>query len=86
MCSLLEKKMKFLFDDKFMQAFEALKKNLIEALTLTSPNLELPFEQMCDASDVVVGSLLRKRKEHVFHTIYYASKTLKLLNNTNEKF
>ena len=65
MCSLLEKKMKFLFDDKFMQAFEALKKNLIEALTLTSPNLELPFEQMCDASDVAVGAALRKRKEKV---------------------
>ena len=66
MCSLLEKEMKFVFDEKCMQAFEALKKKLIEAPILTSPNYELIFHLMCDASDMVVGSVLRKRKEKVF--------------------
>ncbi|WMV59676.1 hypothetical protein MTR67_053061 [Solanum verrucosum] len=31
---------------------------------------------MCDASDVVVGAVVEQRKEKVFHSIYYASKTL----------
>ena len=48
MYSLLEKKMKFVFDEKCMQAFAVLKNKLIEALILTSPNWELPFELMCD--------------------------------------
>ena len=55
--------MKFVFDDKFMQAFEALKRKLIESLILTSPNWELHFELICDAGDVGVGSVLGKRKE-----------------------
>jgi len=76
MCSLLEKEMKFGFDEQCMQAFEALKKQLIEAPILTSPNWELPFELICDASDVAVGAVLGQRKEKVFHSIYYASKTL----------
>jgi hypothetical protein len=31
---------------------------------------------MCDASDYVVGVMLRQRKEGKVHAIYYASKTL----------
>ena len=31
---------------------------------------------MCDASDSVVGAVLGKRKNKVFHTIYYVSRTL----------
>ena len=31
---------------------------------------------MCDASDVAMGAVLGQRKNKVFHTIYYASKTL----------
>jgi len=29
---------------------------------------------MCDASDYVVGAILEKRKEKVFHVIHYTSK------------
>ena len=36
----------------------------------------LPFELMCDASDCSVGAVLGHRKNKVFHSIYYASKTL----------
>jgi len=49
MCSLLEKEMKFVFDEKCLQAFELLKKKLIEAYILIAPNWELPFELVCDA-------------------------------------
>ncbi|XP_049399876.1 uncharacterized protein LOC125863958 [Solanum stenotomum] len=76
MCSLLEKEMKFVFDEKCLQVFELLKKKLIEDPILISPIWELPFEPMCDASDIVVGAVLGQPKDRMFHSIYYASKTL----------
>ncbi|XP_049405186.1 uncharacterized protein LOC125868609 [Solanum stenotomum] len=76
MCSLLEKEVKFDFDEMCLKAFEMLKGNLIEAPILIAPNLKVPFELMCDASDVAVGAMLGQRKDKVFHCIYYASKTL----------
>lgn len=76
MCSLLEKEVKFEFDEKCLQAFELLKKKLIEAPILIAPNWELPFKLMCDASDTTVGAVLGQRKDKVFQSIYYASKTL----------
>ncbi|XP_049394594.1 uncharacterized protein LOC125858852 [Solanum stenotomum] len=76
MCSLLEKEVKFDFNEMCLKAFEMLKRNLIEAPILIALNWELPFELMCDASDVAVGAMLGQRKNKVFHSIYYASKTL----------
>ncbi|XP_073153332.1 uncharacterized protein [Henckelia pumila] len=57
-------------------AFEVLRERLVTAPVLTSPNWDLPFEVMCDASDSVVGAVLGQRIDKVFRTIYYASKTL----------
>nr|GEV24357.1 reverse transcriptase domain-containing protein [Tanacetum cinerariifolium] len=37
-------------------AFETFKKNLTEALILVVPDWNLPFELMCDASDLAIGS------------------------------
>ena len=74
-CSLLEKEMKFLFHENCMQAFAVLKNKLIEAPIITSPNWELPFELMIDASDVAIEALLGQRKGMVFHSIYYARRT-----------
>ncbi|XP_015162004.1 uncharacterized protein [Solanum tuberosum] len=68
--------MKFVFDEKCWQAFEVLKKKLIEAPILIAPNWELPFELMCDTSDIEVGAVLGQRKDKMFHSIYYASNTL----------
>lgn len=31
---------------------------------------------MCNANDLVIGEILGKRKDRVFHTIYHASRTL----------
>lgn len=58
MCILLEKEKKFIFDEKCMQAFAFVKNKLIEALIFNSPNWEIRFELMCDASDVAVGAVL----------------------------
>ena len=59
-----------------LKAFEMLKRNLIEAPILITPDWGLSFELMCDASNVAVGAVLGQRKNKVFHSIYYASKTL----------
>ncbi|XP_073152975.1 uncharacterized protein [Henckelia pumila] len=59
-----------------VQAFEFLRERLVTAPVLTSPDWDLPFEVMCDASDSAVGAVLGQKIDKVFRTIYYASKTL----------
>ena len=53
-----------------------LKQALVEAPILQSPNWELPFEIMCDASDFAVGTVLGQRIDKKPTAIFYASKTL----------
>ncbi|KAH9735234.1 hypothetical protein KPL71_017676 [Citrus sinensis] len=60
---------------KCLQAFGELKKALIIAPVVISPYWTLLFELMCDASDHSVGAVLGQKKDEVFHSIYYASKT-----------
>ncbi|KAH9803133.1 hypothetical protein KPL71_001653 [Citrus sinensis] len=74
--SLLEHDKPFHFDKDCLQAFRELKKALITAPVVISPDWTLPFELMCDASDHSVGAVLGQRKDKFFHSIYYASKTL----------
>ncbi|GKE84815.1 reverse transcriptase domain-containing protein, partial [Tanacetum coccineum] len=57
-------------------AFQMLKKKLIEAPILIAPDWDLPFELMCDASDVAIGAVLGQRHEKHFRPIHYASKTI----------
>ncbi|KAM6562879.1 hypothetical protein CsatB_022877 [Cannabis sativa] len=64
------------FGEDCLKAFKVLKEKLISAPIVTSPNWELPFELMCDASDYAIGVVLGQRVDRVFHTIYYASRTL----------
>nr|XP_009610921.1 uncharacterized protein LOC104104521 [Nicotiana tomentosiformis] len=75
-CKLLEKDAKFHFNDDCMRAFELLKLKLTTTPIITAPNWSLPFELMCDASDVAVGAVLRPRINKVFHPFSYASKTM----------
>nr|XP_009803351.1 PREDICTED: uncharacterized protein LOC104248740 [Nicotiana sylvestris] len=75
-CRLLEKDVAFKFDDACLKAFEELKGRLVTAPIIISPDWEQPFELMCDASDLVVGAVLGQRRNKIFHSIYYASKTL----------
>ncbi|GKA58250.1 reverse transcriptase domain-containing protein [Tanacetum coccineum] len=48
----------FKFDDECQKAFELLKEKLTYAPVIVSPNWNLPFELMCDASDFTVGAVL----------------------------
>nr|XP_009785879.1 PREDICTED: uncharacterized protein LOC104234082 [Nicotiana sylvestris] len=76
LCMLLEKDVTFNFDDACLKAFKELKKKLVTAPIIVAPNWSVPFELMSDASDLVIGVVLGQRKDKVFYSIYYASKTL----------
>ena len=43
---------------------------------MRSPNWDLPFEIMYDASDYAIGAVLGQREDKKAFVIYYASKTL----------
>ncbi|XP_075099435.1 uncharacterized protein LOC107807863 [Nicotiana tabacum] len=73
---LLEKDVTFNFDDACLKAFEELKKKLVTTPISVAPDWSLPFELMCDASDLAIRVVLGQRKDKVFYSIYYASKTL----------
>ncbi|KAM6548542.1 hypothetical protein CsatB_020218 [Cannabis sativa] len=74
--NLLASGVPFEFGKDCLEAFQILKAKLISAPIVTTPNWELPFEIMCDASDYAIGAVLGQRVDKVFRTIYYASKTL----------
>ncbi|GJU10741.1 reverse transcriptase domain-containing protein [Tanacetum coccineum] len=83
MTQLLMKYAKFDFFDDCKKAFNILKEKLTTALIIISPDWNVPFELMCDASDFVVGAVLGQQIDGKFKSIYYASKTL---NNAQEHY
>ena len=46
------------------------------APVVRTPNWQLPFEVMCDASDLAIRAVLGQREEGKTYVVYYASKTL----------
>jgi hypothetical protein len=58
--SLLAKDAPFEFDDECLKAFQILKKALISAPIIQTPDWSLPFEIMCDASDYALETALRQ--------------------------
>ncbi|KAJ9556024.1 hypothetical protein OSB04_010638 [Centaurea solstitialis] len=76
LCLLLQQDHAFDFNEECRIAFNILKKALVTAPVVVTPDWSKPFEVMCDASDWAVGAVLGQRKEKIFHSIYYASKTL----------
>nr|GEU63001.1 reverse transcriptase domain-containing protein [Tanacetum cinerariifolium] len=76
MTHLLEKETLFVFSKNCIDAFETLKKKLIEAPILVVPDWNLPFKLMCDASDFVIGAVLGQRKTKYCQPIHYDSKTM----------
>ncbi|XP_052478746.1 uncharacterized mitochondrial protein AtMg00860-like [Gossypium raimondii] len=73
LCKLLEKNTTFSFDEECLKAFNYLKNWLVSAPVIITPDWDLPFELMCDASDFAVGAMMGQRRNKVFHPIYYAS-------------
>ncbi|GJZ92931.1 reverse transcriptase domain-containing protein [Tanacetum coccineum] len=55
---LLEKDTPFEFNDEGHKTFNSLKEKLTCTPVIVSPNWNLPFELMCDASDFTVGAVL----------------------------
>ncbi|WJZ97357.1 hypothetical protein VitviT2T_015966 [Vitis vinifera] len=76
LCELLVKDAKFVWDEKCQKSFEELKQFLTTAPIVRAPNWKLPFEVMCDASDLAMGVVLGQREDGRPYVIYYASKTL----------
>jgi hypothetical protein len=72
----LAKDSPFIFTEECLQAFHTLKKALVSAPVIQSPDWHLPFEIMCDASDYVVGAVLGQSKDKKQYAKSYASKTL----------
>ena len=79
---LLEKDAKFDWEEDCQKSFEELKFHLTTAPIVRAPNWQLPFEVMCDASDLAIGAVLGQREDGKPHVVYYASKTL---NEAQEK-
>nr|GFD26721.1 reverse transcriptase domain-containing protein [Tanacetum cinerariifolium] len=76
MTYLLEKETPFVFSKDCVNAFETFNKKLTEAPILVVRDWNLPFELMCDASDVTIGAVLGQRKTKHFQPIHYPSKRM----------
>jgi hypothetical protein len=74
--NLLAKDVPFEFTNECLNAFHTLKKELISAPIIQTPDCSLPFKIMCDASDFAIGAVLGQTKDKKHHAIAYASKTL----------
>ena len=76
MTALLCKDKDFIIDKEGERAFEMLKHALYKAPILKSPNWDLPFEIVCDASNYAVGVVLGQWTKKKSTATWYASKTL----------
>nr|GEY83161.1 hypothetical protein [Tanacetum cinerariifolium] len=76
MTRLLKKDTLFIFSKECVEAFQTLKRKLIEAPILIARDWDMPFELMYDASDFVIGAVIGKRQDKHFRPIHYASKTM----------
>ena len=76
LCNFLAKDVNFEWSQACEAAFVKLKTMLVLPPITRSPNWDLPFEIMCDASDYAIGAVLGQRKDKKEFVIYYESKTL----------
>ena len=76
LCTFLAKDVPFTWSQACDIAFTKLKTMLVSPPITRSPNWDLPFEIMCDASDHAIGAVLGHREDKKAFVIYYARKTL----------
>ena len=67
--NLLMQGVSFEFNEPCMDTFELLKKKLTLAPIVVAPDLNLPFELMCDASDFVGPFWTREKKRSFMQSI-----------------
>lgn len=60
MCDFLAKHVVFEFDDACKEAFNIFKERLTSTRILPHRNWNLPFEIMCNASDIAIVAVLGK--------------------------
>ncbi|GKA32643.1 reverse transcriptase domain-containing protein [Tanacetum coccineum] len=63
---LIEKDTPFEFDDECHNTFKLLKEKLTCAPVIVSPNWNLLFELMCDASDFALGAIIGQKDGKTF--------------------
>ena len=63
LCNFLAKDITFEWSKACEGAFNKLKTMLVSPPIMRSPNGELPFEIMCDASEYAIGAVLGKRED-----------------------
>ena len=73
---MIAKDVPFAWSQACEDAFVKLKTTLVSPPIMRSPNWNLLFEIMCDASDYAIGAVLGQREDKKAFVIYYASKTL----------
>ena len=66
----------FIIEEEGKQAFMQLKQYLVKTPIRQTPNWDLPFKIMCDASDYAVRAVLGQRIDKKLTDICYASKML----------
>ena len=76
LCTLLAKDVPFAWSQACEDAFVKLKTMLVSPPIMRSPNWNLPFEIICDASDYAIRAVLGQREDKKAFVIYYAIKTL----------
>ena len=76
LCNCLAKDVIFEWSQACEAAFDKLKTMLVSPTIMRSPNWDLHFEIMCDASDYAIRAVLGQREDKKAFVIYYASKTL----------
>ena len=80
---MLEKDAKFSFTEECKAVFQLLKWKLSSTPIICTPDWNLNFEIMADASDQAIGVVLGQKHDKVFHPIYYVSK---LLNEAQQNY
>lgn len=76
LCKLLEKEIKFTFDEACMETFECLKEKLISIPTIIALDWSELFEVICDVNGVTLGVVLGQKKDKIIYPIYYANMAL----------
>ena len=70
---MLQKGVRFNFDDKCLEAFDKLKNALSRAPIIKPPIQDITFDLICEASDDVVGVTPGQHIGRRFNIIHHAS-------------